>query len=192
MSVGVCNQNQKQDINVYAASDIQAQKPKNSNFCFDCQINFESAASLVYGFGPVTSALYIIRAFVRLFKGLNDPHDVPKSWNLNLKHLLETYTKFGEVPQKCVGKLSEGKRCMLDPCEENILNQLDSYNKVGLVNNIKMTNQRDYELSFSRCNKKVRVRQSALQHTSVNGNRSYRMRKTRCNMKRVIVPRECR
>ena len=191
VTVGACHQSQKQDFNVYAASDIETEKPKKSNFCFDCQLNFESAASLVYGFGPVTSALYIVRAFVRLFKGLNDPDDVPRSWNLNLKHLLETYTKFGEVPQKCVGKLSQGKRCMLDPCEENILNQLDDYS-VGLVSDIKMVNQRKYELSFSRCNKKVTVRNSAPQMDSVNGNRSNRMKKNRCIMQRVSVPRECR
>lgn len=191
VTIGACHSTQKRSYTVYAASDIQRNKPINRNFCFDCQINFESAASMLVGFGPVTSALYIVRAFIRLFKGLNDPQDVPKTWDLNLKHLLETYQKFGTIPAECRANLAAGKRCLLDSCEEKLLYNIDKETN-HLVQSIKKVNQRDYHIMMNGCSEPYVARESALQHTSVNGNRRARGKMNRCLIKTVHVPRRCR
>ncbi|MGB0453267.1 MAG: hypothetical protein ACPGJV_06090, partial [Bacteriovoracaceae bacterium] len=189
ISVGLCHTAQKRNITVYSATEIETDKPTKRKFCFDCRLNFESVASLASGFaGPVGGIMYVVRAFVRLFKGLKDPHDVPRDWKVNLNHLMETYNKFGKIPKKCVEKLSKGKRCLLSSCEEKLISTLDPFN-LGLVTNIEKISSRTYEIKYSGCKEKIKIKTSHIESRTIGGARGLSGKS--CRPMKPKIPKDC-
>lgn len=120
ISVGACSAKEENEIMVTSASDISANDPSKRAGCVSCQLNFESVSNTLsyfnYAVGPI---YYLVRSFVRLYQGIKDPDNIPRSWDLNLEYLKQTYSRFGYIPKKCVKKLSKGQIC-LDSYEEEV------------------------------------------------------------------------
>ena len=125
VSVGACNQNEDSNLNVRTASDMDENATTGHSECISCRLNFESvASSLTHLSSEVGPTFFLFRAVFRLYKGLKDPHNIPRSWEANPNYVSETYRRHGEIPKSCVRSLSKGKRCLKDSCEENIADKL--------------------------------------------------------------------
>jgi len=133
ISVGMCSSKEDSEINVYSASEIDAVDPKNGAGCFSCRLNFESVSNSMayfnYKIGPV---YYLVRSFVRLFKGFKDPHNIARDWEINVRHLKNTYRRYGYIPKKCVKALTKGKSCLGSNKEEQAVDFLQQNYDVSI------------------------------------------------------------
>jgi hypothetical protein len=133
VSLSQCHQNSKHKLFVSSSGEITPNEPASYSQCFSCSLNFETVTLLsnnpvLAKAGPV---YYLIRAFVGLIKGFRDNVNVPKSQEVDLYYLLESYRKFGEINKECIKRLRDGKVCQKDACENfyvKMFRQLDIYN----------------------------------------------------------------
>jgi hypothetical protein len=125
ISVGMCSHRDESQINVYSASEVDNLDPNQGTGCFSCRLNFESASSTMayfnYKIGPI---YYLVRSFVRLFKGFKDPHNIARDWEIDLRHLKNTYRRFGYIPKKCTKSLIKGRSCLGSTREEKAVDYL--------------------------------------------------------------------
>ena len=49
---------------------------------------------------------------------MRDPVNVPHRYEVNPNYVLETFRRYGEIPNNCVKRLKEGKPCMENRCEQ--------------------------------------------------------------------------
>ncbi len=133
VSMAKCEESTKHKLYVSSEGEITPNEPSSYSHCFSCSLNFETVGMLSQNpilakAGPV---YYLIRAFVGLIKGFRDNVNVPKSQEVDLYYLLESYRKFGEIDKDCVKRLRDGKVCQKDACEDfyvKMFRQLDIYN----------------------------------------------------------------
>lgn len=133
ISVGMCSHSDENQINVYSASEVDNIDPDQRTGCFSCRLNFESVSNSMayfnYKVGPI---YYLVRSFVRLFQGFKDPHNIPRDWEINVRHLTNTYRRFGYIPKKCTKSLIKGKSCLGNSKEEAAVDYLQERYKVNI------------------------------------------------------------
>ncbi|MEE3078076.1 MAG: hypothetical protein VX341_01970, partial [Bdellovibrionota bacterium] len=113
ISVGTCQENEQSTLTVYSASDMQNVNNQNTKNCVSCRLNFESVGASLSAYNSAFgTAFYIIRAFFNVYKGLKDPHNIPKDWTINFKHLKNTFERYGYIPKRCVKSLTKGTACL--------------------------------------------------------------------------------
>jgi len=128
ITVGGCYNRDNATLNVSSASDIGDPNGHRMNACASCTLNFETVASsltAISNFVPyVGTGLFLFEGLVRLYNGLQDPHNIPRKWKSNPNYVLDTYRRFGKIPKKCVRKLRKGKQCLKNKKEEKIISLL--------------------------------------------------------------------
>ncbi len=157
VSVGACTAKDSSQIIVNSASDISTPDADVKSGCFSCRLNFESVSNTLsffnYTIGPV---YYLVRSVVRLVKGLSDPDNIAKDWEIDLNHLKNTYRRFGYIPKSCVKKLTDGKACLGSSREEAAVDALVSKYKVTITAESK-TFFGNYRFKIKECAKPVTV-----------------------------------
>lgn len=157
ISVGMCSHKDESQINVYSASEIDNLDPDQGTGCFSCRLNFESVSNSMayfnYKIGPV---YYLVRSFVRLFKGFKDPHNIPRDWEINVRHLKNTYRRFGYIPKKCTRSLIKGKSCLGSNKEEDAVDYLQARYNVTIKAEKKTFNGMKFLVEG--CNSPITVR----------------------------------
>lgn len=157
ISVGMCSHRDESQINVYSASEIDNLDADQGTGCFSCRLNFEAASSTMayfnYKIGPI---YYLVRSFVRLFKGFKDPHNIPRDWEINVRHLTNTYRRFGYIPKKCTKSLIKGRSCLGSSKEEKAVDYLQARYDVKIKAEKKRFNSMQFMVEG--CSKPVTVR----------------------------------
>ncbi len=169
VSVGACNSNEDNNLNVRTASDMDENNNRSHSECISCRLNFESvASSLTHLSSEVGPSFFLFRAVFRLYRGLKDPDNIPRSWEANPNHISETYRRFGEIPKSCVSSLRKGKRCLVDSCEEKIAETLTE-ELSGNIERITFAGTSGALVKMSSCDKPVTVK---LYRNSTSHNKS--------------------
>ncbi|EQC43980.1 hypothetical protein [Bacteriovorax sp. Seq25_V] len=157
VSVGACTAKDSSQIIVNSASDISTPDGDVKSGCFACRLNFESVSNTLtyfnYAIGPV---YYLVRSVVRLVKGLSDPDNIARDWEIDLNHLKNTYRRFGYIPKSCVKKLTKGKACLGSSREEKAVSILNSKYNVTILAESK-TVFGNYRFKIRECHKPVSV-----------------------------------
>ena len=180
VSVGACNSVDDNNLNVRTASDIDPNARNVHSECISCQLNFESVvSSLTSASSQVGPTFFLFRAVFRLYKGLKDPDNIPRSWETNPNYVSETYRRFGGViPKKCVKSLRKGKRCLANSCEIKVAKKVTDSLR-GTIEEISVPRFGYATVKLSTCNKKIKV----------NVNRS--QDGSSCGLSKVKVPSSC-
>ncbi|MBY0413980.1 MAG: hypothetical protein K2Q18_07435 [Bdellovibrionales bacterium] len=127
-----CAANEKNTINVETSNEIGQNVNNFNNTCLQCSLDFEHVSSAVANVIPFgKTAFFMARAVIRLYKGMKDPVNVPRSWSVNPYLVKAAFdSNGGRIPNDCVQKLIDGKACMKTSCEETIVT---SFKKNGLL-----------------------------------------------------------
>lgn len=187
ISARACNEKERNLVNVSTASDITPNDQKKSSQCVVCALNFEtistSAATLSQTAGP---QFFLVRALVRLYRGLSDTLNIPRSWEANPEYVLATFNRFGKIPDSCVRSLGNGKACMANSCEASIVETL--YRKINgsfLSANTNDTYRGKASVKVSSCSEPLSLKVSR----TVNDNNG--IQEETCSVSEVIVPKNC-
>lgn len=131
VTIRSCKENEKNAVNVEVTNEMGEKVDKYKNGCLQCSLDFEHVTSVLSSAIPYgRTAFFMARAVIRLYKGLKDPINVPRSWTVNPYMVKASFdSNGGKIPNDCVKKLSSGKSCMKNSCEDNIVN---AYRKKGL------------------------------------------------------------
>ncbi|CBW26983.1 conserved hypothetical protein [Halobacteriovorax marinus SJ] len=182
VSVGACNQSEDSNLNVRTASDMDDNATRSHSECISCRLNFESvASSLTHLSSEVGPSFFLFRAIYRLYKGLKDPHNIPRSWETNPNFVSETYRRFGEIPKKCVRSLIKGERCLENSCEENISEKLTE-ELHGSIERITFAGSSGALVKMSSCENLVSVRT----YSNATHSNNYS-----CRVGKYTVPKKC-
>ncbi len=161
ISASACTASSDNDMVVRNASDYDDNDTNNRSGCVACALNFETVAGAATRFAPtVGSTFFLVKALVRLYRGLKDPFNIPRSWEANPNYVLDSYKKFGEIPKKCVRSLRKGKMCLKSKTEESILKKLYAVANVS-VKGIKIDGKRAL-VSVHNCDQPIKLRISVL------------------------------
>lgn len=179
ISVGACNSNEDNNLNVRTASDMDPNANRTHSECIACKLNFETVTnSLVHLSSEVGPTFFLFRAVFRLYKGLKDPHNIPRSWEANPNYVSETYRRFGEVPKRCVRSLRKGKRCLANTCESNVAEEVTDKLK-GVIEKLYAPKNGTARVKLSTCSQEIKLRTNS--HNNTNG----------CQVGRIKVPSSC-
>lgn len=131
VGVRACRENEVNTINVQSASDISVDEGSKYSQCLVCSLNFETVTSVASGIMPAASStFFLVRAVFRLYKGLTDPLNIPRDWNVNPKLVKLAYDAYkGDIPKRCVSELSKGRGCMKSLCDTEIAEVTAKYLK---------------------------------------------------------------
>lgn len=157
INVGACNSEENYDLTVFSGSEMSDNKEKGHSECLSCQLNFEGIATTALHISEkIGPPFFLFRGIVRLFRALKDPHNIPRSWEINPRYLLETYRKFnGKIPKNCVSSLIKGERC-LSPCENKVAKKV-SENIPGTITKIVKRSRWRYKVWTSKCQTPINV-----------------------------------
>ena len=128
LTIRTCRENEKNVLNVDSKNELGQNLNKYNNTCLQCSLDFEhvsSAISTAIPFGR--TAFFMARSVIRLYKGMKDPINVPKSWQVNpYLTKLSFESNENKIPTNCLSKLLTGKACMKNSCEDSIVNAYKS------------------------------------------------------------------
>ncbi len=183
ITVGACNRNENNNLNVYGASDIGDNVTSGSSQCLSCQLNFESMSGVIANVssnvGPV---FFLVRGIYNLYKALKDPHNIPRSWEVHPYNAYETKAAFGEIPKSCVRSLRKGKSC-LPTCEEKVSEELRS--KIGgHITSFHLNKRGKGYVTHSQCDVKI----STITYLNSNSDSD----RESCRLREISIPRSCR
>ncbi len=137
IQVGACSTKNSYDLNVQSASRDQNNDSNTKSACLSCSINFESVATTASYFTPyLGSVFFFIRGIVRLYRGLKDPLNIPRSWETRHQDVLDAYRKYGEISKSCSRKLRKLKSCLKNSCEEDLAKVLHLKKIEGQISSI--------------------------------------------------------
>jgi hypothetical protein len=124
ISIRSCKANEKNAINVETSNEIGVNTDKFKSSCLQCSLDFEHVSSVITSTIPFgKTAFFMARAVIRLYKGMKDPVNVPRSWSVNPYLAQTAYDAYkGQIPESCVQKLIKGQACMTTTCENTIVN----------------------------------------------------------------------
>ena len=130
VTVRACKANEKNAINVETSNEMGETTDKYKAACVQCSLDFEQVSLAVSSAIPFgRTAFFMARAVIRLYKGMKDPMNVPRSWAVNPYLVRASYDSHGgKIPNDCVRQLIKGKSCMKNACEAVIL---DTYTDLG-------------------------------------------------------------
>ncbi len=187
ISARACNENEKNQINVNSASDISPNDQKKSSQCIVCALNFETVSQSAITLSQTAAPqFFIVRALVRLYRGLKDTLNIPHSWETNPQYALATYKRFGKIPDQCVRDLINGRSCMANSCESAIVEKLHStVNGEFISSNTSDSWKGKSSAKVSSCSKDIQFKVSearAQDHTQ----------ESTCSIREVLVPSDCK
>lgn len=124
VTVRSCKGSEKNALSVEATNELGQKIDKFKSGCLQCSLDFEHVTSVITNVIPFgRTAFFMARAVIRLYKGMKDPMNVPKSWSVNPYLAKAAYDSYGgKIPSNCVEKLIAGKSCMKTSCEDSIVN----------------------------------------------------------------------
>jgi hypothetical protein len=123
LSLRTCRERETNTISVNVNEQNGQQQQSYVNGCVQCSLDFEhitSVAANAIPFGRTT--FFMVRGIYRLYKGMKDPANIPRSWSVNPYFASASFDSHGgRIPPHCVPKLSAGETCMKNRCDERIL-----------------------------------------------------------------------
>lgn len=128
VSIRACKGDEKNVVNVEVNNEMGDSVEKFKSGCLQCSLDFEHvSAALSHAIPYGRTAFFMARAVIRLYKGMKDPINVPRSWQVNPYLTKISYdSNGGKIPNNCVKKLISGKSCMKNSCEDTIVNAFKS------------------------------------------------------------------
>ncbi len=187
ISVGACNSEADHDLNVRTASDMDDNATNAHSECLSCTLNFESAAGALTSVASATGpTFFLVRGLVRLYRALKDPHNIPRNWNTNPNHVIETYKRFGEIPKKCVRSLRKGKRCLANSCEERVADKITDLVS-GQILSLKVPRHGKGQVKVSTCSEPIKFSV----YRSTTGNSGHSQNNRDCRVSKVKIPSSC-
>ena len=160
LTIRACKADEKNVLNVDVNNEFGQPTQQYYNGCIQCSLEFEELSSVLSSAIPFgRTAFFMARAMIRLYKGLKDPVNVPKSWSVNpylVNQSLESHG--GKFPNDCVNKLISGKSCMKNSCEENIINAY--LDKGVLLTSINSSDawRGEAEVQLKGCSQKTKIK----------------------------------
>lgn len=122
LTIEACKSQTTSGATVINGSEIEKNPNQASSACLSCSLNF---AKIIENGYPIPSTLpwiqssfYLLRGSILFFKEMRDPVNVPHRYEVNPNYVLETFRRYGEIPNNCVKRLKEGKPCMENRCEQ--------------------------------------------------------------------------
>lgn len=118
ISVGACSADNHNKVDLSGAKilgdSFKNMKDDDLTKCGQCSINFEPITyNTSKQFAPLRFILRLLNGFFIFNRSMQDP-SVPKTEEVNLDFLVETYKKFNSIPKFCVKPLSNGQPCLQD------------------------------------------------------------------------------
>jgi hypothetical protein len=160
VSVGACFGGERSTLNVRTASDMDDPVSRGLNACATCSLNFETVTNsltAVSNFVPYAgTGMFLFQGMVRLFKNLQDPHNIPRTYKSNPNHVLNTYRKYGKIPKKCVRRLRKGKQC-LGSLKENFVAKVVNEKVKGSIKGIYKFKPLAAKVAVNGCDEKLKV-----------------------------------
>ncbi|MDD0853352.1 hypothetical protein HBN50_09600 [Halobacteriovorax sp. GB3] len=112
VSASTCHSKEEHTVIAYSGSDVRRTPVNDYSACAGCRLDFEAVALSVTRMSHYVGPVYfLVRAFVRLYKALKDPHNIPRDWIADPSDVYDTYKKYGYIPARCVKKFKKGKSC---------------------------------------------------------------------------------
>lgn len=112
ISAGTCSSKEEHTTVANSGSDISDLPVDDRSACAGCQIDFEGVAtSLTHVAQNVGPIYFLVRGFVRMYKALKDPHNIPRDWVAIPEDIYGTYKSYGYIPERCVKKFRKGREC---------------------------------------------------------------------------------
>lgn len=123
VTVRACKANEKNQIDVETSNELGEKNEKYRSGCLQCSLDFEHVSAAISSAIPFgRTAFFMARAVIRLYKGMKDPVNVPRSWSVNPYLVKVAYDRYdGNIPESCVKKLIRGKACMRSACEDVVV-----------------------------------------------------------------------
>lgn len=126
ISLNTCVGGESNTLNVYGPNDIEADQSKISG-CFSCTLNLTNIATSALSYGPgIRPFVFLVKGVVRLVQNLKDPHDIPRSWEVDPNQVYRSWRRLGSIYSSCKNNLSQGKECMANKCEANIVSTFEN------------------------------------------------------------------
>lgn len=112
--------------------EIENQSPERRSYCGGCSLNFVGvgsgiSASTRASFNPLKIGIYFFRAFHRYITAKKDDTNVPRSFEVDIKKVTETYNKYGTIPDFCVAQLAQGYGCYPTLCSAKAADHFERY-----------------------------------------------------------------
>lgn len=121
VSVGACQSDQNHNLFVQSGSEINDNQSRMRSSCVSCTLNFDAlSGSLAFLSSNVGPVYFFVRGMYRLYQGLKDPFNIPRSWDVYPQDAAETLLSFGEIPNHCIRNLRSGKSCLKNSCEQAV------------------------------------------------------------------------
>lgn len=154
-----CVGQQTSTMRVYNASDIDHSPKLSLTGCVSCSLNFVDTLGAIGSLSQVPyarTAFYLLRGVFRFFKAMRDPVNVPRSWEVDLNNVMETYRRYGEIPKRCVRKLRRGGYCQDNRCDHAIVSAVKTHYKAS-VNRIDRKGSRAL-VSVNQCSRPLKLK----------------------------------
>lgn len=121
-----CHQRENNNVNAYGPADVQS-NDSNVTACVSCTISLVNIASTASTYNPAIRPLFfLLKGVVGLVSNLKDPHNFPRSWEVDPNRLYSSYRKFGFIPKSCARRIRDDKSCLKAYCETNIVETFES------------------------------------------------------------------
>lgn len=183
--VSACVDNNTSTVKVEDPGEISEKDGLNVKGCVSCTLNFEKVASstaFIAGsgldaalFGSLNFAAslsapvyYLVRGVVRLFRGLRDPVNIPRTYTINPNYVHQTWRQYGGIPNRCIDQLKKGKRCHRNICEENLMDKLESLGYLEVTSwKVPETGGKRAEFKMKGCEEAYSVKMSKLNYNGM-------------------------
>ncbi|MFP5519453.1 MAG: hypothetical protein ACLGGX_06085 [Bdellovibrionia bacterium] len=151
ISVNYCDSKTKNSGQVEKPDEIY-NTGKTRSYCGGCSLNFISVASAGSGIiesTPLKGFVYLFRAIYNFTTGMKDDVNIPKTYNLNLKYVADTYkANNGRIPEHCVEQLGAGLKCFKDMCSARVAEHVERITGTQ-VQDVFLQSDRDTDVQFT-------------------------------------------
>lgn len=168
VSVGTCKENRNFETVANSSTEITDSNSTRSK-CFTCAINLETVASAASSIEPITrSAFILIRGVYNFYKGMKDPHNIPRSWELNPNDVYDVYRRWGIVNNHCLKKLLKGEECMTNSCENSLVRNAKKLFKGNITGSYATRFRGDAYIKTTECSSPITMKMDWNRRTMCN------------------------
>lgn len=132
ISVNYCRIQDGGDVIGKSPGDIQPGTPTSRSYCGGCSINFVGVAggasvSSGMSLNPLKMGVYLFRSIHRFLTAKKDKVNIPLLQEVDVNQVLETYKRYGTIPDHCVDQLKQGVGCFQNVCAAKAADFFERY-----------------------------------------------------------------
>ncbi|MFV8249409.1 hypothetical protein [Bdellovibrio bacteriovorus] len=112
---------------------LQTSPTVSKSYCGGCSINFvgvAGGAAVSTGglpLNPIKLGVYLFRSIHRYITAKKDKVNIPRLQEVDVNRVVETYKKYGTIPDHCVDQLAAGVGCYQNVCAAKAADYFERY-----------------------------------------------------------------